>query len=189
LELLYLLCRKTIIAKIFKEHDTSNGPDELESRLVTNLKEQKNETCKRVLDESNSIKYGDIYDYDPLAGIFFNKALAYLLNEQSIMFEGLLSGAKDVIKNKEDLETRLNEHIQYIKSIYETRLNDAILTKIGDHLLSLISDKDKNILKTRKIYFDLSSMKLQDQNPTLYMTYSKPNIIYPPGYSSPLGSS
>lgn len=160
------------------------------NNVLEELKNIRTTTCKKRLEETNRINYDDIYDYDPLVGMFFTQILAHLTNDEATMFNNaLLPGIKNIIINngysiegqdasggidKSRMLDSLNEYILLIKKIYESQLNTLVLTKLGSYLLSpILSDDDETILETRKKYFDFPSMKITPTNSDVYLAHDE----------------
>jgi len=169
--------------------------NEFANLLLENLRNMKKATCKKRLEEDKGIKYTDIYDYDPLVGMFFNEILAYMTNNESTMFNDvLLPGIKKIITQRGatvntpntpgvvELMEPVDLYVNEVQKAYESHLNNLVLSKLGTYLLSpILSEDDKNILETRKTYFDFSSMKIPPANPNMYLTYIEEELMLIPG--------
>ncbi len=152
-------------------------PQTIRDNLWKKLNIIRGKTLEKVLAEDIETAYVDLYGYDPYVRVFFENVLSSMKNEEEVMFKtGLLSRLQNEIGsyvdgNKTDKTAMLRNNLMGetndIETKYRVRLNEVI-KPVGDHLLSLISKTDEEILGEDRPSFRTSLMEIPPLDRSVY---------------------
>jgi hypothetical protein len=165
------------------------NPQDIWESWRNDVNEAVSRLCKKRLDENIEIIHSEHFDYDPFVSLFFQDVLDRLKLEEQIMIQaGIHGGFWDTINsfcnNNEisqspELLFFLKNHVAWVNGKYALRVNN-FQEAITDYLLSFMSEKDETILKKKKKYFKISSVKLPSHPESKMYKISKektPEII------------